>query len=49
MIRSPLPQFNLIYVTAVSANESIWLTRKMMGTLQDVNVRTLNQHVKNIC
>lgn len=29
-------------VEAVYADESIWLTQKMMGLLYDVNVRTVN-------
>lgn len=31
---------------AVYADESIWLTQKMMGMLYDVNVRTVNGHLK---
>lgn len=27
-------------------NENIWLTQKMMATLYDVDVRTINYHVK---
>lgn len=33
---------------AVYADESIWLTQKMMGMLYDVNVCTVNEHLKNI-
>ena len=33
---------------AVYADESIWLTQKMMGALYDVNVRTVNEHLKKI-
>ena len=33
-------------VEAVYADESIWLSQKMMGTLDDVNVRTINEHLK---
>ena len=29
-------------------NENIWLTQKMMATLYDVDVRTINYHVKKI-
>lgn len=29
-------------------DENIWLTQKMMATLYDVNVRTINEHIKNI-
>lgn len=31
---------------AVYAGESIWLSQKMMATLYDVNVRTINDHLK---
>ncbi len=33
---------------AVYADESIWLTQKMMGALYDVNVRTVNEHLKKV-
>lgn len=29
-------------------NENIWLTQKMMAVLYDVNVRTVNEHIKKI-
>ncbi len=35
-------------VDVVYADESIWLTQKMMGLLYDVNVRTVNEHLKKI-
>ena len=35
-------------VEAIYADESIWLTQKMMGQLYDVNVRTVNEHLKKI-
>ena len=35
-------------VEAVYADENIWLTQKMMGVLYDVNVRTVNGHLKKI-
>ena len=35
-------------VEAVYADEEVRLTQKMMGTLYDVNVRTVNEHVKKI-
>jgi len=35
-------------VEAVYADEDIWLTQKMMGALYDVNVRTVNEHLKKI-
>jgi hypothetical protein len=35
-------------VDAVYADENIWLTQKMMATLYDVDVRTVNYHLKKI-
>lgn len=35
-------------VEAVYADESIWLTQKKMATLYDVDVRTINYHLKKI-
>jgi hypothetical protein len=35
-------------VEAVYADENIWLTQKMMGMLYDVDVRTVNYHLKKI-
>ena len=35
-------------VEAVYADESIWLSQRMMATLYDVDVRTVNEHLKNI-
>ena len=29
-------------------DENIWLTQKMLGTIYDVDVRTINEHIKNI-
>ena len=29
-------------------DENIWLTQKMMATLYDVDVRTINEHIKRI-
>lgn len=29
-------------------DETIWLTQKMMATLFDVSVKTINEHLKNI-
>ena len=29
-------------------DENIWLTQKMMATLYDLNVRTINEHIKKI-
>ena len=35
-------------VEAIYADENIWLSQKMMGTLYNVNVRTINEHLKKI-
>jgi hypothetical protein len=35
-------------VEAVYADEDVWLSQKMMGVLYDVNVRTVNEHLKKI-
>jgi hypothetical protein len=35
-------------VEAVYADENVWLTQKMMGLLYDVDVRTINYHLKNV-
>jgi len=35
-------------VEAVYSDENIWLTQKMMATLYDVDVRTVNYHLKKI-
>jgi hypothetical protein len=35
-------------VEAIYADENIWLSQKMMGMLYDVNVRTVNEHLKKI-
>jgi hypothetical protein len=35
-------------VQAVYANENIWLTQKLMAELYDVDVRTINYHLKTI-
>lgn len=35
-------------VEAVYAEENIWLTQKMMGQLYDIDVRTINYHLKKI-
>lgn len=29
-------------------DENIWLTQKMMATLYDVDVRTVNEHLKKV-
>ena len=33
-------------VEAVYADESVWLTQKMMGVLYDVETNTINYHLK---
>jgi hypothetical protein len=35
-------------VEAIYADENVWLTQKMMGQLYDVNVRTVNEHLRKI-
>jgi len=35
-------------VEAVFVDESVWLTQKMMGLLYDVDVRTVNYHLKKV-
>jgi hypothetical protein len=35
-------------VEAVYADENVWLTQKMMGVLYNVDVRTINYHLKKI-
>jgi len=56
-IRSSAAEY-LTYVTSVGdqqdsiemryKDENIWLTQKMMATLYDVDVRTINEHIKKI-
>lgn len=35
-------------VEAVYADENVWLTQKMMAQLYDVDVRTVNYHLKKV-
>lgn len=35
-------------VEAIYVDENIWLSQKMMGTLYNVNVRTINEHLQKI-
>jgi hypothetical protein len=35
-------------VEAVYADENVWLSQKMMAVLYDVDVRTINYHLKNV-
>lgn len=56
-IRSSAAEY-LTYVAAIGDNpesievryedENIWLTQKMLATLYDVNVATINEHISNI-
>jgi len=57
VIRSSAAEY-LTFVAATDDNsesiemryeaENIWLTQKLMATLYDVDVRTINEHIKNI-
>ena len=57
MIRSSAAEY-LTYVASVGdqqdnielryEDENIWLTQKMMATLYDVDVRTINEHIGKI-
>ena len=33
---------------AVYADENVWITQKLMGLLYDVDVRTINYHLKKV-
>ena len=56
-IRSSAAEY-LTYVAAVGDNpesiemryedENIWLTQKLLSTLYNVNLATINEHIKNI-
>ena len=56
-IRSSAAEY-LTYIAAVGDNpesiemryedENIWLTQKLLSTLYDVNIATINEHIKNI-
>lgn len=35
-------------VETIYADEDVWLTQKMLGTLYDVETNTINYHLKNI-
>ena len=35
-------------VEAIYADEDVWLTQKMLGTLYDVETNTINYHLKKI-
>lgn len=35
-------------VEAIYADESVWLSQKMMGELYNVDVRTVSEHLRNI-
>ena len=55
IIRSSAAEY-LTYVASVGdqqdsiemryEDENIWLTQKMMATLYDVDIRTINEHIK---
>ena len=57
IIRSSTAEY-LTFVAAIGGNnesvemryedENIWLTQKLMATLYDVDVRTINEHIKKI-
>lgn len=55
MIRSSAAEY-LIYIAAtgdggfeaIYADENIWLTQKMMGALYNVDVRTINYHLRKV-
>ena len=34
-------------IEAIYADEDVWLSQKMMGQLYGVNVRTINEHLRN--
>lgn len=56
-IRSSAAEY-LTYVAAIGddsdsvevryKDENIWLTQKMLATVYDVNLATINEHIKNI-
>ena len=55
LIRNSTAEFLIFTAQAGEASievrykdETIWLTQKLMATLFDVNVRTINEHLKNI-
>ena len=35
-------------IEAIYADEDVWLSQKMLAVLYDVNVRTVNEHLKKI-
>ena len=43
-----MPEQSDVTVTAIIKDENIWLTQKMMAVLYDVDVRTINYHIKKI-
>ena len=57
IIRSSTAEY-LTYVASTGDNEesvemryedeNIWLTQKMLASLYDVDIRTINEHIKNI-
>ena len=55
LIRSSAAEY-LTYIAATGEegieiryqDENIWLTQKMLASVYDVNVATINEHIKNI-
>ena len=43
-----MPEQSDVTVNAIIKDENIWLTQKMMAVLYDVDVRTINYHIKKI-
>lgn len=37
-----------LHIEVFYANETVWLTQKRMAELFEVNVRTINEHIKNV-
>lgn len=55
IVRSSVSEY-LTYITAtgesnvnvIYKNETLWLTQKAMSILYNVDIRTTNEHIKNI-
>lgn len=41
-------EYNVYIPVAKDENENIWLTQRMMVTLYDVGLPTINEHIKKI-
>ena len=55
IIRSPIAQYLIFIVAtgdggvkAIYADESVWLSQKMMGVLYNVETNTINNHLKKL-